>query len=128
MWLAKHPDPTSRMMKWALLLQPYDMTIIYGKGADNVVADCLSRMRLGDDITKNEYQEWTHITETVPTDPDWETTVLVACPIITFRNDGQTQTNGPRDENWVGRDVEVLGHFLGVAGLNSIDVCPNIFE
>lgn len=36
-------DPTSRLLRWALTLQQFDMDIQYIKGDDNV-ADCLSRI------------------------------------------------------------------------------------
>ena len=41
-WLKTATAP-SRLVRWALLLSEFDMTIIYRKGANNPVADALSR-------------------------------------------------------------------------------------
>lgn len=43
LWLNRLKDPTGRLARWALRLQPYDFTIIHRKGKDNVVPDFLSR-------------------------------------------------------------------------------------
>jgi hypothetical protein len=42
-WLQKNKDSTSRRMRWALSLQPYDFSIEYIRGKDNFLADVLSR-------------------------------------------------------------------------------------
>jgi hypothetical protein len=34
----------SRIMRWHLSLQPYNFSVRYVKGSENVIADCLSRM------------------------------------------------------------------------------------
>ncbi|XP_060536007.1 uncharacterized protein LOC132707976 [Cylas formicarius] len=42
-WLNNLKDPTGRLARWALRLQPYDFDIVHRKGKDNVVPDFLSR-------------------------------------------------------------------------------------
>jgi hypothetical protein len=42
-WLNDNKKQSSRRMRWALLLQPYDFTIKYIRGKDNFIADVLSR-------------------------------------------------------------------------------------
>ena len=42
-WLYKNKDKNSRLMRWALSLQPYDFHIEYIKGSDNFLADMFSR-------------------------------------------------------------------------------------
>ena len=42
-WLNRLKDPTGRLARWAIRLQPYDFTIVHRKGKDNVVPDFLSR-------------------------------------------------------------------------------------
>ncbi|KAJ8723813.1 hypothetical protein PYW07_007793 [Mythimna separata] len=42
-WLMTLKSPTGRLARWALQLQPYNLTIKYIKGRTNVVADTLSR-------------------------------------------------------------------------------------
>lgn len=46
-------DPSSRLMKFRLLLEEYDFTVEYVKGSDNAAADALSRISL----TSNELKE-----------------------------------------------------------------------
>lgn len=43
LWLNRLKNPTGRLARWALRLQPFDFTIIHRKGKDNVVPDFLSR-------------------------------------------------------------------------------------
>lgn len=42
-WLNRLKNPTGRLARWALRLQPFDYTIIHRKGKDHVVPDFLSR-------------------------------------------------------------------------------------
>lgn len=43
-FLNKFKFKNQRLTRWALLLQEYDLAIYHIKGADNVLADCLSRI------------------------------------------------------------------------------------
>lgn len=43
LWLRNLKDPTGRLARWALRLQPYDFRLIHRKGQENVVPDLLSR-------------------------------------------------------------------------------------
>ena len=43
-WVFGLDDPTGRLSRWALRLQDFDFTVKYKKGADNVVADTVSRL------------------------------------------------------------------------------------
>ena len=43
-WLMKHKDSSSRLIRWALQLQEYDIEIQYRTGKSNANADCLSRI------------------------------------------------------------------------------------
>lgn len=42
-WLMTNKDLSSKLMRWSLKLAPYQFTITYKKGVDNVAADALSR-------------------------------------------------------------------------------------
>ena len=42
-WLNRLKDPTGRLARWAVRLQPFDFTVIHRKGREMVVPDCLSR-------------------------------------------------------------------------------------
>lgn len=43
LWLHRLKDPTGRLARWAVRLQPYSFDIIHRKGKDHVVPDFLSR-------------------------------------------------------------------------------------
>ena len=42
-WMFSVKDPSSRLLRWRLLLEEYDYTIVYKAGKKNVNADALSR-------------------------------------------------------------------------------------
>ena len=42
-WMFRVKDPSSRLLRWRLLLEEYDYTIVYKAGKKNVNADALSR-------------------------------------------------------------------------------------
>lgn len=43
LWLKNLKDPTGRLCRWSLRLQPYDITFVHRKGSQMVVADAFSR-------------------------------------------------------------------------------------
>jgi hypothetical protein len=43
-WLDKHKDERSKLMKWSIELQEYDYEIIYKPGRENTNVDALSRL------------------------------------------------------------------------------------
>ena len=43
MWMFSVKDPSSRLLRWRLLVEEYDYTIAYKAGKKNVNADALSR-------------------------------------------------------------------------------------
>ena len=45
-YLMNKPDVNARIIRWLLLLQQFDLTIIDKPGKENVVADFLSRLYL----------------------------------------------------------------------------------
>lgn len=52
-YLFSHKDPSSRLLKFKLIIEEYDYVLEYVKGRDNVAADALSRLTL----TSKELQE-----------------------------------------------------------------------
>lgn len=42
-WLHKAKGTNSRLLRWSLALQEYDMDIVHIRGKENIVADALSR-------------------------------------------------------------------------------------
>lgn len=47
-FLARMSNSNQRLMRWALIVQEFDLDIRYKKGAENVIADALSRIYIGD--------------------------------------------------------------------------------
>jgi len=47
-WLSSARYKNAKLEHWALRLQEFDLTVMYKKGCENVVADCLSRLPLED--------------------------------------------------------------------------------
>ena len=48
----------ARIIRWSLILAQYNYKIVHKPGKDNLIADCLSRLPIKDDIiinTPNEY-------------------------------------------------------------------------
>ena len=57
MWLMTKNELPPKLTRWALILQEYDLQIVYGPGSDNVIADALSRLEIGQPYSVNEYKE-----------------------------------------------------------------------
>lgn len=55
-YLFNMKDPSSRLMKFRLILEEYDFSVEYIKGTDNVVADTLSRLVLTSDELKEMHE------------------------------------------------------------------------
>ena len=54
-WLLEHQHTSTRLTRWGLILQEYDVTIVYTPGKENKVADALSRLpnsRVGAVLTR----------------------------------------------------------------------------
>lgn len=47
-FLAKFKTSNSRVFRWALVLQPYSLAIQHVAGKDNILADALSHMPVGE--------------------------------------------------------------------------------
>lgn len=63
-WLDKHKNDKSKLMKWSLELQEYDYQIIYRLGTDGYNVDALSRLSIAPEETKmNEMEVNTTMTE-----------------------------------------------------------------
>ena len=101
-WLSRMKDTSSKLLRWSMFLQNYNFLIVYGKGEANVVADALSRLQTQPHLPVDENHQL------VPQN------ILRVLPqnLITFRNTVQTKTSGPRNENWIGRHVQVLGSWF----------------
>lgn len=57
-WLSSARFQNSKLERWALRLQEYDFTVIYKKGEENLVADCLSRCVAAACVRVHAISEW----------------------------------------------------------------------
>lgn len=72
-WLQNLKDPSGRLAKWALSLQPYDFTLVHSPGRLMAVADALSRAVVSIDVARfaETRDDWyTKLKEKVSRDPD----------------------------------------------------------
>lgn len=53
-WLMSKKDLSGRLARWALKLQGFSFTIEHRKGCDNKVADALSRVYEGEEVSIEE--------------------------------------------------------------------------
>jgi phospholipid-translocating ATPase len=53
-WLQKSKDGNARLLRWSLLLQPYNFTVQHRKGTQNGNADALSRLPICSALEKGE--------------------------------------------------------------------------
>ena len=90
MWLMSKSELPPKLTRWALILQEYDLQIVYGPGTENVIADALSRLEIGQPVATNEYKEI-----------DLEAPELVSVPVQTVCAVLPTQ--------YVGRELSVPG-------------------
>ena len=130
-WLYKIKDQFSKLTRWALFLQSYKFVIVYGKGESNILADALSRLQQDKSLPVDDGHQWTsqtlletshisnsHLLLCVQRSTDQLHHLLVQdshtllINLQTFRNLAQTQTTGPRNENWLNRQVQVLGSWF----------------
>ena len=56
-WLKRQKDTRGKFTRWVQELETFNYQIVYVRGKDNVVADCLSRMHSDVDRTVNEETE-----------------------------------------------------------------------
>lgn len=67
LWLHNLKDPTGKLARWALRLQPYNYTIVHRKGRENVVPDFLSRavpeVAAGDVVTTVDVGDFANTTD-----------------------------------------------------------------
>ena len=69
-WLMNMTESSSKLARWALMLQEYDFEIIHRRGSENANADCLSRMRDFSPPTPK-----TNAALTIPNDRDQQTVI-----------------------------------------------------
>lgn len=101
-WLRNLKDPTGRLGRWALRLQPYDFTLIHRKGKFMVVADALSRAV--DIVDVNDGYAWYgKIKASVQSKPD-------KFPQFAVRNDTLYKhcSNGQKGVNYLASWREVV--------------------
>ena len=62
-WLMNIKDPKSRLAKWALTLQAYDMKIVHRAGTANGNADALSRIKYGKTVCVITTRDLSNLTD-----------------------------------------------------------------
>ena len=72
-WLRAQKDPRHTFVRWILELEELDYAILYRKGKENVVADCLSRGETHLDVGVNDDSRFFEdkIYQVI-VDPNWE--------------------------------------------------------
>ena len=73
-WLKGHGDPTSRLVRWMLQLQEFDIHFQYRTGKSNANADCLSRIE--NQIDPNSQKELSSVFS-IHDDNDFEILTIV---------------------------------------------------
>jgi hypothetical protein len=127
-WLYKAKDQFSKLLRWSIFLQQYNFLIVYGKGQSNVVADALSRLQTDPSIPVDQYHEYSpeaavqQPQAALTTVADPVTIPAAILQLVTFRNPAQTKTSGPRDEQWLHRQVQVLGSWFNNNSAKKMDL------
>ena len=124
-WLYRAKDQFSKLLRWSLFLQHYDFLIVYGKGDNNVIADALSRLARDETIPVDAQHECINVSPVSEALSDTDAShsrspqavppvmkEVLPLSLLTFRNLQQTKTSGPRHENWLHRQVQVLGSWF----------------
>ena len=123
-WLYKTKNQFSKLLRWSILLQEYQFLIVYGKGPSNTLADALSRLTRNENIPVNESFEPTPSLQMSNSQLQhttlvsfWQDTLwLIQCAQSKWHPPIRS-SEAPRNQNWIGRQVQVLGSwFTGAFG------------